>query len=373
MKAIVTGGGSGGHIYPAIAIADKIMEKEPDSQIVYMGNKIGMEVDLVPGSGYPLKLIHGRWMDRKGNKIALAFQFLWTGMVVGAGTLQALRYMRKFKPDVVVGTGGYACVPVVMAAKLYGCPRYIHEQNAFPGVANRTLESRVTKVFLGFAEAAKRFRHPEKQVYVGNPVRKRFYALDRQAAREKLGIPQEDFVVFSFGGSQGAETINQVAWAYMKTIQNHPGKTLIFATGDQYIDEIQKRLDDEGIAPGKGIHIVPYITDMENALAAADLVIARAGALSLAEITVAGRPSILIPFPAAKDNHQYYNALSVVEQGGAYLVEEKDLDLAETVAKIQELGEDREKREEMSKAARACGPFDATERIYEEIQKGQKS
>lgn len=369
MRVVMTGGGSGGHIYPALAIADKVMEKSPESEIIYIGGKIGMEKDIVSKTSYPFKSVSSRWVDRIGNKFIMFFQLIWTGIVTFFGMLQAYGIMRKFKPDVVVGTGGFVCVPVVLAGKLYGADTYIHEQNAFPGLANRLLSKYVKGILLGFKDASDVFGYSEKQVYVGNPVRKCFYELDRLEARKKLGIPEDDFTVFSFGGSQGADTLNKIAFEYLKKINGKEGKTLIFGTGAQYYDTVHEKLKEEGIEISDNIRILDYISDMENYLAAADLVVSRAGALSLAEITVTGRASILVPFPLARDNHQYYNAKAVADVGGAVIFEEKDLDTDKVVSEIIALSENREKQELMEEKSRMCGPFEATDKIYEVISK----
>ena len=332
MRVIVTGGGSGGHIYPAIAIADKIKEKEPDAEILYMGNDLGLEKDIVPGTGYPLELVTARWLDRK-SVIELAL----TGMVTARGVLQALKIMRKFKPDVVIGTGGFVCVPVVFAGHLYGAKCYLHEQNAYPGVANRVLEKFVDKVFLGFPDAAEFFKEPKKHVNAGNPVRERFYNVDKAAARERLGIPKDDFVIFSFGGSQGAEKINEVGFDLMEAVNGHKGVTYIFGTGSQYYDEILDKAKDKDIEIQPNIMVKSYINDIQYYLGAADLIISRAGALSVAESTVCGRALLLIPSPNVTGNHQYYNAKSVADHGGAILLEEKDLTSQKLIAEVMRL------------------------------------
>lgn len=364
MRVIVTGGGSGGHIYPAIAIADKIKEKEPDAEILYMGNDLGLEKDIVPGTGYPLELVTARWLDRK-SVIELAL----TGMVTARGVLQALKIMRKFKPDVVIGTGGFVCVPVVFAGHLYGAKCYLHEQNAYPGVANRVLEKFVDKVFLGFPDAAEFFKEPKKHVNAGNPVRERFYNVDKTAARERLGIPKDDFVIFSFGGSQGAEKINEVGFDLMEAVNGHKGVTYIFGTGSQYYDEILDKAKDKDIEIQPNIMVKSYINDIQYYLGAADLIISRAGALSVAESTVCGRALLLIPSPNVTGNHQYYNAKSVADHGGAILLEEKDLTSEKLIAEVMRLWNQPELLEEMGRASKACAPLDACEMIYTEIKK----
>ena len=364
MRVIVTGGGSGGHIYPAIAIADKIKEKEPDAEILYMGNDLGLEKDIVPGTGYALELVTARWLDRK-SVIELAL----TGMVTARGVLQALKIMRKFKPDVVIGTGGFVCVPVLFAGHLYGAKCYLHEQNAYPGVANRVLEKFVDKVFLGFPDAAEFFKEPKKHVNAGNPVRERFYNVDKAAARERLGIPKDDFVIFSFGGSQGAEKINEVGFDLMEAVNGHKGVTYIFGTGSQYYDEILDKAKDKNIEIQPNIMVKSYINDIQYYLGAADLIISRAGALSVAESTVCGRALLLIPSPNVTGNHQYYNAKSVADHGGAILLEEKDLTSEKLIAEVMRLWNQPELLEEMGRASKACAPLDACEMIYTEIKK----
>lgn len=363
MRVIVTGGGSGGHIYPAIAIADKIKEKHPEGEILYVGNEIGLEKDIVPGTGYPLELVSAKWLDRKSP-----LKLLETGLTTGKGVLQALKIMRKFKPDVVIGTGGFVCVPVVFAGHLYGAKCYLHEQNAYPGVANRVLEKFVDKVFLGFPDAADYFKEPKKHVYVGNPVRERFYNVDRDAARRRLGIPAEDFVVFSFGGSQGAEKINEVGFDLMEAVNGHHGVTYIFGTGSQYYDEILEKAKAKGVDLQPNVMVKSYINDIQYYLSAADLIISRAGALSVAESTVCGRALLLIPSPNVTGNHQYYNAKSVADQGGAILLEEKELTSEKLIAEVMRLKNHPKMLEEMSIASRNCAPMDACEMIYTEIR-----
>lgn len=367
MRAIITGGGSGGHIYPAIAIADKIKEREPDSEILYIGNELGLEKDIVPGTGYPLELVSARWLDRKS-----ILQLFATGFVTMKGVRQSLKIMKKFKPDVVIGTGGFVCVPVMFAGHQYGARCYLHEQNAYPGVANRTLEKFVNKVFLGFPDASHYFRQPEKHVNVGNPVRERFYNVDQKAAREKLGIPMDDFVIFSFGGSQGAEKLNEVCFDLMEAVNGHEKMTFVFGTGSQYYEEILDKAKEKGIDIQPNIKVKSYINDMQNYLGAADLVISRAGALSVAESTVCGKALILIPSPNVTGNHQFFNAKSVADQGGAVIIEEKDLTSELLISEVMKLKNNPDLLKAMSKASKDCAPLDACEMIYAEMKKDER-
>lgn len=363
MRVIMTGGGSGGHIYPAIAIADKIKEREPDAEILYIGNELGLEKDIVPGTGYPFKMVAARWFERS------LFELIHTGMTTMRGVHQSLRIMRQFKPDVVIGTGGFVCVPVVYAGKLYGAKCYLHEQNAYPGVANRFLEKYVDKIFLGFPEAGQYFKKPEKHIVVGNPVRNRFMNVTQHEARKILGLPKDDFIIFSFGGSQGAEKINEVGFELMKAVNGHPGMSYIFGTGSQYYEEILKKAETERIEVKDNIHIESYINAMQNYLAASDLIISRAGALSVAETTVCGKASILVPSPNVPGNHQYFNAKSVADRGGAILIEEADLTSEKLISEVMYLKNNPQKMMELSKASKGCAPLRATDMIYSEIKK----
>ena len=363
MRVIVTGGGTGGHIYPALAIADKCREMDPDGEILYVGNDEGIEKDIVPKAGYRLELVDARWL----NKSSL-WQLARTGARVTKGIFEASHVMRKFKPDVIVGTGGYVCFPVILAGKLYGAKTFLHEQNAYPGLANRTLEKYVDKVFLGFADAARYFKQPQKMVEAGNPVRKSFFTLSKAEARKKLGFAEDDFIVFSFGGSLGAEKINEVAFELMQVLNGHEKTVMIFGTGKWYYRQILDRAAEKGIRIQKNILIKDYIEDMENYLAACDLVISRAGALSVAETTVCGKAAILIPSPNVTGNHQYYNAKAVADRGGAILLEEKDLSAEALIREVMRLKNDPQMLEAMDRASKACAPVKALDIIYDTIR-----
>ena len=359
MRVIVTGGGTGGHIYPAIAIADKFKEMDPETEILYVGNDEGIEKDIVPKSGYDLALVDARWLDKSS-----VWQLVKTGARVAKGTLEANGVIRKFKPDVVIGTGGYVCFPVIVAARMYGAKTFLHEQNAYPGLANRTLEKHVDRVFLGFKDAEKFFKNQRKCVYAGNPVRKSFFTLDRNQARKKLGFAQDDFIVFSFGGSLGAEKINEVSFELMQVLNGHEGASMVFGTGKWYYEQTLEKAAERGIEIKDNIRIKDYIEDMENYLAACDLVISRAGALSVAETTVCGKASVLIPSPNVTGNHQYYNAKAVADRGGAVLIEEKDLTAETLIREVMRLKNNPKLLSQMGNASRACAPDKALDIIY---------
>lgn len=363
MRVILTGGGTGGHIYPAMAIGDTIRANNPKAEILYIGNSQGLETDIVPKFGYEMKFVDSLNL---GGGIA--------GMIKAAyvnfkGIGQCKRIMKEFKPDIVIGTGGFVCFPVMYAAHKYGAKTYLHEQNAYPGKANRALEKYVNKLFLGFAEAGPYFRYPEKHVYTGNPVREQFFKIDKKVAREKLSIDDEQFFILGFGGSWGAHALNENIIQVAKKYSGNSNVRLSFATGAIYEEYIKETLEEEGVKLGDNIEILPYIDDMPTYLAAADLVVSRAGALSIAEASVLGKPSILVPFPNATGNHQFFNAKAIADGGGAILIEEKDLIGDALYENIEALRLDRQKLEAMGVNNRKYGSDNATEIIWRELLK----
>ena len=259
MRVVVTGGGSGGHVYPAIAIADKFREKDPDGEILYVGYLDGFEKRVVPKAGYKMAEIDTRWVDRSNIK-----ELFLTAYHVGKGIVQARKVLKKFKPDVIIGTGGFVCFPVIFSGHKLGIPCYIHEQNAFPGLANRRLEKYVRRIFLGFEEGGEFFSDKSKLVVTGNPVRRSFYEIKKEEARKKLGIGDDEFMVLSFGGSLGAEAINDLAIGILEDMNGKKGQRLIFGTGRWYYDDVMAELKKRGITPQDNIHIMNYIDDMDN-------------------------------------------------------------------------------------------------------------
>ena len=367
MRIIVTGGGTGGHIYPAIAIAQKFIEKDPKGEVLYVGCHEGFEKELVPKAGLDLKLVDARWIDKK-----TPYQLLKTSLRVLHGIIQSEKVISDFKPDAIIGTGGYVCFPVIFAGAKKGIHCFIHEQNAFPGLANRKLEKYVKKVFLGFEEAKTYFEDKEKTVTTGNPVRDSFFKLTKSEARKKLGIPEDCFMLLSFGGSLGASGINNVAFEIAKELSGREKTVMTFGTGKWYFDEVMRKCKDEGIKFGDNINILPYIDDMDNVLMASDLVISRAGALSTAETMAAGKPSILIPSPNVAGNHQLYNAKALADRNAALLIEEstiKEKGVKEVVASALELMSDRSGLEDMGKKAKEAAHIDAADMIFNEVTK----
>lgn len=363
MKVIMTGGGTGGHIYPAIAIADEIKNRFSDAKILFVGAQRGLEKTLVPENGYDIELIPVQGFNRKNLlKNVKVLKDLNEGNKKSKGILS------RFNPDVVIGTGGYASASVVRMAQKMGIPTYIHEQNAFPGVTNKMLEKRVQKTFLGFEEASEYFKHPEKHVVSGNPVRKDFFDMVPVKARKELGFKKDDFVVLAFGGSQGAGRINKAMLSVIEAFNGMKDMKICLATGRFYYDAILNELKNMNVEIASNIEIMEYITDINRYLAAADMVISRSGAITVAEVTVCGKPAIFIPSPLATGNHQYFNAKAVSEKGGAMVIEEKDLDNKELISKILTMKNNPDILEDMRKKSRLCAQENAVKIICNNIE-----
>lgn len=365
MRVIMTGGGTGGHIYPAIAIADRIKERTLDSEIIFVGTEKGLEKELVPKNGYEIRFITVSGINRRNllKNVKVLKEY-------NEGRKQARKIIEEFKPDVVIGTGGYVCGPMVKEAAKMGIKTYIHEQNAAPGLTNKMLESVVDTVFLGFEDASNSFRKPEKHIVSGNPVRDVFFKARKNTSREKLGIPQDKFMVFSFGGSQGAGRINR---AMMDVVEKYNGAEdveVVFATGKRYFEPVVNEFEEKDIQLEDNISVKEYIDNMEAYISAADVIISRAGALAVSEIAVCGTPSILIPSPNVTGNHQMYNAKAVADKGGAVLLEEVYLSGERLIEEIEKMRSDKEGLQEMAVKAKECAPLDATDIIYYHIING---
>ena len=364
MKVILTGGGTGGHIYPAIAIADQIKAQHPDAEILFVGTQKGMEKDLVPQAGYPIRFITASGLDRKN-----LLKNVKTVRDVLKGMAEAKAILQDFKPDAVIGTGGYVCGPIVKQAQAMKIRTFLHEQNAFPGVTNKLLAKGAEKVFISFQEAANHFKGVQHMVAVGNPIRKDFFTGSKEEYREKLGIPQDAFVVLCFGGSRGAYAINTAMTAAVDSLKDVPGLKLCFVTGRYYYDSIAEELQRKDVAgAGGNVQLFPYVNNMHEYLLASDLVISRSGALTVSEITACGKASVLIPSPNVTGNHQFFNAKVVSDRGGAVLLEEKDLTPESLVQAILSVKDSSEKKASMEAAARTVGTADAAKRIVDSLQ-----
>lgn len=332
-RFIVSGGGTGGHIYPALSIAKGLKEKYPDSEILFVGGSYGLEGKLVPQAGFSLKTI-----SVAGFKRQLTLQNLIVLGKAVKGLNEAWQIIRRFQPELVVGTGGYVCGPVLLAAASSGIPTLIHEQNVLPGVTNRLLAHFARGIAVTFAGSKKYFPRSKWVKVTGLPVRSEMTVLSsqREKLRQTLNLSGKKRLILSFGGSQGAQSINHTMLQLLKIFQENKEVHFLHVTGpNQYEDFVsQAKIAGLKITDNGNITIIPYLNEMPLVMAAADLAICRAGAATLAELTVTGLPAILIPYPYAVRNHQEYNALSLVNDGAAFLIREQELNgvrLAKTV------------------------------------------
>lgn len=361
---MLTGGGTGGHVYPALAIADVIKRNVPDARIAFVGTKRGIENKLVPAEGYSLYHI-----EIQGIRRSLSLANLRTAYLVATSPRKARKIIEEFKPDLVIGTGGYVCWPLLRAASFMGIPSMVHESNALPGVAVRQLQKRVDVILTNFEETAQLLKATDKIVNVGNPLRRACGTVSREEARAKLGIPADkQFVILSFGGSLGAPRLNEAAIDVMRGYVTHHKEALhIHSGGSRQYPNAKELFDSYHLTEEQGAVLKEYIYEMPLYMAAADLVICRAGAMTLTELAVMGKPAILIPSPNVTDNHQYKNAKVLADGDAAILLEEKDLTAESICEAVRRVAENGSLRKQMSEKIRGFAREDAGRRIYEEI------
>ena len=366
MRVLIAAAGTGGHINPGIAIANKIKEEEPDSKILFIGTERGLEKDLVPRSGYKLKTINAYGIRRSFTleNIKRFFKTMHSVKEVEA-------IINEFKPDVVIGTGGYVTVSVGKAAIKKKIPLFLHESNAFPGVAIKLLQKKATEIFVGFEDAKQRLPKAKKIKVTGTPTKVKNLNLSADEKRKivnEIGFTNNLPTVLAFGGSQGAKSINDSLFEIIKTKANN-NYNLMWATGKDGFNTIKDEFAkvDININNIENVKILPYIYNMEEVLNAVDLVIARSGAMTITEISNAGVPAIFIPFPYAAENHQEYNARVLVDRKAARLILDKDLNAQKLHEEIELVIDNDEKRIEMGKNALEISKTDVLDNIYEEI------
>ncbi|HED24178.1 MAG TPA: undecaprenyldiphospho-muramoylpentapeptide beta-N-acetylglucosaminyltransferase, partial [Firmicutes bacterium] len=355
MKIIIGGGGTGGHIYPALALARYTRSQDRDSEILFVGSKNGLENKIIPSSGFRLVTIHARGFQRSLKQI---------GAVAGdliSGFREAGRIIDCFRPDVVLGTGGYVAAPLLMAALTKKYPTVIHEQNALPGLTNRQLSRYVSRVCISFAETGRRLPRSSRIVLTGNPRASEVGVISREEGCGRFGFDPAAKTLLIFGGSRGALKLNREVAAYLKDGFLPESINMIYITGEIYYREV---LAEVGSLPER-VKLLPYLEEMPAALAAADLAVTRSGATTLAEITAIGLPAILIPSPNVVNNHQYYNARVLADAGAAVLIEEKDFNCLSLKSEIDRLFGDPETLAGMGRHSRKLGLTDAAARLYE--------
>lgn len=362
MRILLAGGGTAGHINPALAIAQAAAAADEKNEILFIGKKGNMEEKLVTKAGFPIEFI-----DVEGIKRKLTLKNAVVALKAFGAIFESKKIIKKFNPDVVVCTGGYVSGPVMTAAHMLKIPSVIHEQNVYPGVTVKMSEKYATYVATSFEKTAELLRDKDKCVLTGNPIREDILSADRETARKSLALDERPFVL-AFGGSLGAARINDVVFNYIKhVIENENKVQILFGTGSRNYDEIIQRFKDENINLSKfhNITVTPYIYNMAEVMAAADVVVSRAGAISISEIMAAGKASVLIPSPNVAHNHQETNAKLLEKNNAAVVILEKELTDKLFADKIEEIIYSEETKTALEANAKKMGICDATEKIFE--------
>lgn len=369
MKVLLTGGGTSGHVTPALAIADIIKEREPSSVFAYVGTENGIEKRLVEKEFYEFHPIEIQGIRRK-----LTLSNLKTAYLIMRAPSKAKKIIEKFKPDVVIGTGGYVCWAPLKAAADMGIPTVIHESNSIPGLAVRKLEGKVDLILTNFKGTEDSLKAKKKVVNVGNPIRTNFGECSKADARARLGIDPDKFMILSFGGSLGAPALNEAAIDIMKDFARDKEDVIcVHSGGKNSYKNAMELFAAHGLERNPRLEVKEYIYDMGDYMTAADVVICRAGAMTLTELAKMRKSAILIPSPNVANNHQYKNAKAFADAGAAVLLEESELDSQRIVSEIEKLYSDASLREKMGDAIAKFAYDDVEGRIYEEISKLVKS
>ncbi len=355
-RAVVSGGGTAGHIYPALAVVEKLEQRGVD--VTFVGTPDGLESRIVPEAGVAFSALPAAGFDR-----ARPLTLLTSSLTIAASSLRAWALLGRLNPAVVIGFGGYVSIPVGIAARLRGIPLVIHEQNSVPGLANRFLAPRAAAVALTYPESSTHLKGAGETVVTGNPIRGDVLTADRASGREELGLPADATVLLVFGGSRGARHINTTIVAAANKLLENPELHVVHVTGSLEESTVREALAKQGADASGRWHVYGYLDGMGRALAAADLVVSRAGATSIAEITALGIPAILVPYPHATDDHQTTNAAACVEAGAAYRVADSDLDQGEFAELVSRLISDPDRRATMAAASHELGRPDAADRV----------
>ncbi len=359
MKYLITGGGTGGHIYPALAIANKIKSMDSNAEILYVGRKDSLESKLVPKHGFNFTSLRVNPLPRKINK-----QFFKSLIESFKGMNDSSRIINEFKPDIVIGTGGYVSGPLVLMASLKKVPSFIHEQNSYPGITNKILSLFVDKIGVTFEDAIDRFPNKKNIIVTGNPVRDSIRNIDKDKAYNELKVSKNKKLILSFGGSGGQRSLNN---AINESLKYWPRDLqLIHITGERLYEEFNSKLEVK--LSDDNIKIYPYLYSMPEALNVADLVITSAGAITLAEIATVGLPSILIPKSYTAENHQVYNAKFFEKELASKVILEEEVTSDRLMGIIESLIYDDKKLRFMSNNAKKLANKNALKDIYEIIR-----
>ncbi|PMC38345.1 undecaprenyldiphospho-muramoylpentapeptide beta-N-acetylglucosaminyltransferase [Bacillus sp. UMB0899] len=359
MRVVVSGGGTGGHIYPALALINEIKKHHSDVEFLYIGTENGLERNIVKRADIPFKSV-----EISGFKRKLSIENVRTITRFIKAVSLSKKYLKDFKADVVIGTGGYVCGPVVYAASKMNIPTVIHEQNSLPGITNKFLSKYVNRVAICFEEA-RRYFPKEKVVLTGNPRASEVLGQDASKGRESLGLDKNKKTVLIFGGSRGAKAINEAVLEMIPSLEEKPYQ-VVYVTGEVHFDKVMEEM--KTLKQSEHVIIKPFIHNMPEVLTAVDLIVSRAGATSLAEITALGLPSILIPSPYVTANHQEVNARSLSDHDAAIMIKEGDLNGQKLLSQIDDLLLNELKLSKMKKASKELGIPDAASRLYEVLK-----
>ena len=368
MKAVFTCGGTGGHINPALAVARVLLERRPDSEILFVGAEDGMEATLVPREGFRLETLQISSYMRSLKPSAIRHT-VRAALSIRRALKKADRIIRDFQPDVILGTGGYASYPMLHEGARLGIPTAVHESNAVPGLTTELLEPFAGRIMVGFESCRKHYKHPDKVAVTGTPVREDFFAMTKEAAKEKLGVNDGRPLIVSFWGSLGAAGMNaQMADMLALEAGKEPFHH-IHGAGKSGYPMVMKLLQEKGVAleAHPALQVREYIYDMAPVMRAADLVICRAGASTVSELTALGVPAIMVPSPYVTNNHQEKNARVLEAAGGAAVLLEQECSGQKLFQAACGILHDEARRAGMASAMASLGVQDATERIYQAV------
>lgn len=357
IKVMFAGGKTGGHIFPAIAMAKEFRKRYPQSRISFVGTKEGMEAKIIPQHGFELSFIQTKGLSRRSylSNLLLPFSLLHA-------FYQAHIILSRKRPSLLVGTGGYVSFPVVFVASLKRIPVLIQEQNSYPGISTRFLAHFADKVCLSYSESVKYFSSRKKLKVIGNPVREDLIHRERHQALKQFGLDEDKKTIFVFGGSQGAHSINVTMLQCLDSL--NPECQILWQTGENDFQEISEKVKGKKVRCA----VYPFIEDMGSAYTASDIVVSRAGALTLAEITACGKPSILIPFPFATADHQRYNAEALQKLGAARMILQKDLTAEVLVKEINALLSNENRLNKMAEQSKNMGKPEATSLLVDQME-----
>jgi len=364
MKILIAGGGTGGHVNPALAMANNLRIKYPDAEFLFVGSKRGLENDLVPKEGYKITNVPVLGFSRKGG-----LSKLWPYMVLVAGVIKSFFIFLKFKPDLALGTGGYASGPILFWTSLFKVPTLLHEQNVLPGITNKMLSKRASIVAVSFPESKNHLKNAKRVEVTGNPIRKKILSAKRVDSRAVLGLKENEKLVIIMGGSQGAKPINDAVVEMLDGIYKDGDFKLIYAPGKRHYVAVSSVIKNKF----ENVEIPSYIYDADVVYSAADLIVNRAGASTISEIAVLGVPAILIPSPYVAENHQEKNARTLEANGGCIVLKDEQLSGQVLYNNILSIINDPIKSESMKKSCKAVGIRDALDKLsvlFDELLEG---